>query len=196
MQKGNKTKEYIIATSAELFNIHGYSGCSINHIMNATGLKKGGVYNHFNNKDEIAIAAFEYSFNEVLKRFKTKLAPCKNNHQKIVAIIETFKSFALQPVVKGGCPIFNTAMDTMDTHPTLIKKAKEGINTLIKYVEIKIEEGKIDGEFSPQLNAQNFALFLVSSMEGALIISRAQKSTIALDNAAQILIHQLEENLQ
>jgi TetR/AcrR family transcriptional repressor of nem operon len=27
-------------------------------LMAATGLKKGGIYNHFRNKDDIALAAF------------------------------------------------------------------------------------------------------------------------------------------
>ena len=73
MNKGLETRELIIERSAELFNTLGYNGCSLNEIMDATHLKKGGIYNHFKNKDEIALAAFEYSYTKVLKRFKTYL---------------------------------------------------------------------------------------------------------------------------
>ena len=44
MQKGETTRELIITTSAELFNTKGYNGSSMSDIMEATGLKKGGIY--------------------------------------------------------------------------------------------------------------------------------------------------------
>lgn len=42
MQKGEQTRRNIVLKSAELFNQKGYAGCSMNDIMEATGLKKGG----------------------------------------------------------------------------------------------------------------------------------------------------------
>ena len=49
MNKGEETRSLIIEKSAELFNTLGYNGCSLNEIMEATQLKKGGIYNHFKN---------------------------------------------------------------------------------------------------------------------------------------------------
>ena len=65
MNKGQSTREMIIEKSAELFNTRGYAGCSLSDIMAATGLKKGGIYNHFRNKDEISLEAFKFSFAQV-----------------------------------------------------------------------------------------------------------------------------------
>jgi TetR/AcrR family transcriptional repressor of nem operon len=36
----------------------GYSGTSMSDITAATGLTKGSIYGNFENKDEVAIAAF------------------------------------------------------------------------------------------------------------------------------------------
>jgi len=68
------TRHKIIEESARLFNMRGYHGCSLQDIMDATNLKKGGIYNYFSTKDEIAYAAFDYSFNLVLARFTEALA--------------------------------------------------------------------------------------------------------------------------
>ncbi|MBD77768.1 MAG: TetR family transcriptional regulator [Crocinitomicaceae bacterium] len=195
MNKGEETREMIIKRSAELFNTLGYNGCSLNEIMEATQLKKGGIYNHFKNKDDIALAAFEYSYSEVLKRFKHYLSKESTSYNKILAIIEVFYSFGANPVVSGGCPIFNTAIDATDVHPELRKRAQDGINTLVKYVEIKIEEGKIEGEFRNSAKAPEFALLLVSTLEGALMISRVNDNTKALRTAADLMKTYLKQNI-
>ena len=187
MQKGEATRELIIRTSSELFNTRGYYGSSMSDIMEATGLKKGGIYNHFENKDEIAFAAFDRSYSLVLKRFKEKLAACDNSEEKLRAMIEVFQSLLTNPIVKGGCPIFNTAVDSVDVHPKLQKKAKDSVNTLLKYVEIKVEEGKIENEFKASISAADFALLLVSTMEGAMMVSRVNGNHVAIKITAGIM---------
>ena len=195
MNKGEETRSLIIEKSAELFNTLGYNGCSLNEIMEATQLKKGGIYNHFKNKDEIAMAAFEYSYSKVIKRFKEHIMKESSSYNKLLAIIEVFYSFGANPVVKGGCPIFNTAVDATDSHPILRKRAQEAINTLLKYVEIKIEEGKIEGEFKSNAKAPETSLLLVSAMEGALMVSRVNDSTRTLRTAADLMKTYLKQNI-
>ncbi|MGM0878706.1 MAG: TetR/AcrR family transcriptional regulator, partial [Bacillota bacterium] len=50
MNKGERTKKFIIEQSSSLFNTNGYKSTSISKIMEATGLKKGGIYRHFDSK--------------------------------------------------------------------------------------------------------------------------------------------------
>ena len=45
--------------AAPIFNQHGYEGSSLNDLMEATGLKKGGIYRHFASKEELAAEAFD-----------------------------------------------------------------------------------------------------------------------------------------
>ena len=195
VQKGENTRELIITTSAELFNTKGYNGSSMSDIMEATGLKKGGIYNHFKNKDEIAYAAFDRSYSLVLKRLKDKLALCESSQEKLRAIIEVFQSLLIDPIVKGGCPIFNTAVDAVDVHPKLQQRAKDSVNTLLKYVEIKVEEGKIENEFKTTVDASEFALLLVSSMEGAIMVSRVNGNHHALKSTAAMMNNYITSQL-
>jgi TetR/AcrR family transcriptional repressor of nem operon len=62
MTKAEKTKAFIIERSAPLFNSKGYSGTSMNDLMEITGLTKGSIYGNFENKDEVALAAFRLQF--------------------------------------------------------------------------------------------------------------------------------------
>ncbi len=188
------TKEHIIQQSAALFNTKGYNGCSLQDIMEATGLKKGGIYNHFKNKDEIAFEAFDYSFNLVIDRFKEGLVNCNSSFEKILGIISVFESFHLNPVITGGCPIFNTAVDSTGIHPSLTEKARSAINQLKRYVEIKIDEGIDSGEFSAHIKSEELSTLILSSMEGALIMARVNNDTGPVQTVVKNLKNQMKAN--
>ena len=64
MTKGEQTRKKIVAAAAPIFNQRGYEGSSLNDLMDATGLKKGGIYRHFSSKEELAAEAFDYTWNE------------------------------------------------------------------------------------------------------------------------------------
>ncbi|NTU83365.1 MAG: TetR/AcrR family transcriptional regulator, partial [Chloroflexales bacterium] len=61
MAKGEQTKQRIVAQAASVFNTLGYSGTSMRDLTRATGLEKGGIYNHFPSKEALALAAFDYA---------------------------------------------------------------------------------------------------------------------------------------
>jgi len=62
MTKGEQTRRKIVEAAAPIFNQHGYEGSSLNALMEATGLKKGGIYRHFASKEELAAEAFDYTW--------------------------------------------------------------------------------------------------------------------------------------
>ncbi len=189
------TKEHIIQKSAALFNTKGYNGCSLHDIMDATGLKKGGIYNHFTTKDEIAFESFDYSFDLVKLRFKVALSKSKNSYEKIMAIIDVFASFYNNPVTAGGCPIFNTAVDSSGIHPSLTEKARTAINHLKRYIEIKIDEGIESGEFIPGLKSEEISTLILISMEGALIMARVNNDPGPVQTAVKHLTQVINDKI-
>ena len=194
MTKGLDTREKIISKSAELFNVHGYHGCSLSDIMEATNLKKGGIYNHFRNKDEIAVEAFNYSFQKILRQFRKRLDYDTTPTAKLNSIIEVYAELASIPGMKGGCPIFNTVVDASNTHPLLKQKARDAINSLKKYIEIKIREGIASGEFRKDADRNDLATLLIITMEGAIIMSRVDGQS-CIDVAVKSLKMYLKEKI-
>ena len=62
LTKGERTRASIVREAAELFNTHGFAGTSLSDVLAATGLEKGGLYNHFpGGKVELAEAALTYA---------------------------------------------------------------------------------------------------------------------------------------
>src|SRR6195256_6799324 len=64
--KGEQTRRDIVQKAAPLFNQKGYEGTSLSDLMDATGLQKGGIYRHFASKEELALEAFDYSWQKAV----------------------------------------------------------------------------------------------------------------------------------
>lgn len=52
--KGEQTREHILATAESLILQRGYSGTSIDEIINEAGITKGGFFYHFKGKNDLA----------------------------------------------------------------------------------------------------------------------------------------------
>lgn len=195
MSKGKNTRDSIIAQAAELFNLYGYHGTSMAHIMKATGLKKGGIYNHFSGKDEIALASFDYSFGLIFRRFRSYLDGCDTTRDKLFAILSVYESLHTEPIMHGGCPIANTAVDATDTFPALKSKAIASVRSLQDYIEYKINAGKETGEVKESANGHETAKLLMFTMEGALLMARMHAERAPLDTAMNFLKEHLNQTV-
>ena len=67
MHKGELTRQRIVELAAPIFNQRGFAGCSMQDVMDATGLEKGGLYRHFSSKEELAAEAFRFAVQNSVK---------------------------------------------------------------------------------------------------------------------------------
>ena len=61
LRKGEVTRRLILERAAPVFNKRGYAGASMSELVEATGIEKGGIYNHFGSKEELAVDALAIS---------------------------------------------------------------------------------------------------------------------------------------
>jgi AcrR family transcriptional regulator len=161
--EGAKTREHIIRQAAELFNRLGYAGASMNDIMRATGLKKGGIYNHFESKEQLALEAFEYAYHLVTDYFTQSLQNRKNAVERLFLILELFKAYAEKPILAGGCPILNTAIEADDTNPPLKALVREAMSELHELIYRICEKGVERGQLA--------ATIFLATLEGAVLLT-------------------------
>lgn len=66
--KGDRTRAALIEAAYQLFNNKGYHATSMRNIADAAGLALGGIYNHFQSKEDIFVAMLmeRHPFLEIL----------------------------------------------------------------------------------------------------------------------------------
>jgi len=159
-------------------------------LMEATGLEKGGIYRHFRSKEELAIEAFDYASQETMRRRLIELEKCPDSVDKLKALISSF--ITRTAAIPGGCPLFNAAVDADDGNPLLRDRAKKAIRRWVKALETTIRKGIDAKEIRPEVKPRQLAVLLISTLEGALVLSRLEKNNEPMMAVRAHLEHHLE----
>lgn len=173
MSKAKKTKRYIVEKTANIFNKRGFVGTSLSDLTNATNLTKGSIYGNFNNKQEVAVAAFNYNYQNLIKRFAAKLSEKKTYKEKLHSFLEVYEEIYSELMNAGGCPILNNAVDADDTNPELNSlsiRAFKDWNFNIKNI---ILSGKATNEIDETIDEESYADLFILTIEGSLVLSKA-----------------------
>lgn len=191
MRKGERTRQEIIRKAAPIFNQKGYEGAALSDLMAATGLEKGGIYRHFDSKQQLAAEAFDFAWNLALDSRFDGTPTISNTVDRLEQIVRNFWD-RRAGLVPGGCPLLNTAIDSDDGNPQLREKARRALGAWLDRLESIIEEGKRRREIRGDIDSAELATLIVSTLEGSLMVSRLQRRDEARDCAR----HHLEEYLE
>ena len=170
--KGQRTRAGIVERSAPVFNTKGFFGASMGDLVRATGLGKGGIYNHFSGKEELALEAFDYSVAIMRERFSRALEGRASALEKLFAVVDVLGSLADDPPVAGGCPVLNTAIESDDAHPALKERAAVASTEWLRLVGSLVREGVGSGELRPDVDARATASVVVAALEGAVMLGK------------------------
>jgi TetR/AcrR family transcriptional regulator, transcriptional repressor for nem operon len=193
MTKGEQTKRKIVEAAAPIFNKQGYAGSSLNDLMEATGLKKGGIYRHFSTKEELAAEAFDYTWESVWNARLLHVDEKATGIEKLKQLIANFVE--LRSPVAGGCPILNTATDADDGNPLLRARATKALRSWLSRLQVIVEQAQKRGETRSGIDPKAVATLIVASLEGALMMSRLQRNDEALRHVQSHLNRYLENEV-
>jgi len=172
MTKGERTRQLIVERAMPLFNTRGYAGASISDIVRETGLEKGGIYNHFDSKEAIALAAFEYAVGLVEALFREVLVGKERADERLAAIVGVYTNLADGSLLPGGCPILNTAVEADDTQPQLRDRARAAMSDCLRLIGATVKDGIARGELRPETDPRTVATVITATLEGAVVLTR------------------------
>lgn len=185
--KSERTRQFIIEKTAPVFNEKGYAGTSMTDLTAVTGLTKGSIYGNFENKDEVAVAAFDHNFSLVIGFIKTRMELKDTIVEKLLVYPEVYGNFLAIPFLKAGCPLLNTSTEADDTHPQLREKASNALKFWKSSVERLLTKGIETGEIKTQTNTSEFAAILMSLVEGAVMQAKVTGQDAELKSSMNFL---------
>lgn len=183
MRKGEQTKEYILQKAAQLFNKRGYYGASMSDIMAVTGMEKGGIYNHFKSKDDLALQAYEYSVDLMRQAFAEAIKGKYHAVDRLQAVVAVFQKIPSGSPLEGGCPVVNTAVHAGNTHPQLQNCARATMIEWQEFIMRIVQSGISRGQLKPETYAEMVTTLLISTLEGAIMLTQLHQDNSYMDRA-------------
>lgn len=195
MTKGEETRREIVEKAAPLFNQKGFEGTSMSDLMRVTGLQKGGIYRHFASKEELAGEAFDYAWQKAVERRLEGVEEAADAVERLKKMIDNFVDIRTG-LVAGGCPLMNTAVEADDGNPVLRARARGALSGWMARLAKAAEDGIVKREIDARVDAKALGQLIISTLEGALLISRLENDRKPLDQARRHLHQHLESNVR
>jgi len=190
--KGEQTRRRIVEVAAPVFNRRGYVGASMRDLVDATGLEKGGIYNHFGSKEQLALEAYDHAMSLVERSLARSQEAPATGYERLVRIVRTFAAGVRRPVIEGGCPIMNTAIEADDTYPELRDRARRSMNDWHRLIGRRVKDGVADGSIAAGTDPYRLASVMTAALEGGQMLARLFDDPSHMDRVAEHLEAHLE----
>jgi len=181
MTKADKTRQHILEKTAPLFNRKGFHGTSLTELTAATGLTKGALYGNFQDKEEMALEAFQYSITKVREVVNQELSGALTCKEQLIALLGFYSNYVFSPPIPGGCPLLNTAIEVDDHRTSMRRVLVKELHHTIGFIENLLQRGMEKNEFRQDIDPAGIAYILFCAIEGALMFSRAERSREPMD---------------
>ncbi|MDO3625754.1 TetR/AcrR family transcriptional regulator [Mucilaginibacter sp. BT774] len=175
LTKAERTKQFILETAAPIFNRKGISGANIDDVLDATQLTKGCLYGHFENKEDLALQVVDYMLHNNAEKLMMNISRGKTAKAKVFAYLDYYKD-PLETNIKGGCPVFNMAVEADDNNPAIKEKIAGVLRQGQELFVSILNQGIKDGEFTDKLDAAGYAFKAVAAVEGAVVLCRVMNT--------------------
>lgn len=177
------TRQKMIQATAELLQVQGYHATGLSQIIQLSDTPKGSLYYHFpDGKQELAAAAVQQA-GEAIQLLITHAAQSAETSAVAVEIVITALSAALERSdFQKGCPVATLALETAATNDYLQQTCRDIYRAWQQpLVERLQQEGWSAAE------SQQLAQFVFAAIEGALLLSRTERSTKPMETTMQLL---------
>ncbi|HEX9830458.1 MAG TPA: TetR/AcrR family transcriptional regulator [Thermodesulfobacteriota bacterium] len=189
-----KNRDKIMEVASELFHKKGYRQTSVDDILAASGASKSNFYYHFKTKEDLALSILDMRIrqfeSEVISTTlgENSLSP-KNRLLKLYDRVTTFHR---RLKCSRGCPFGNLAIEMSDVNEKFRGRLAAFFKRWEKGIETCIVEGIEKGEFRSDINPSCTAGFILSQLEGAIMMVKTYKTITPLVTGTQTALKLLE----
>jgi AcrR family transcriptional regulator len=168
----------MIQSAALLFRERGIDGTAFAAVLDHSGAPRGSVYHHFpGGKQQLAEETTRYAGDFLAAGITTAL----DDHDPVAAvgtIIDTWIAIVRDSDYEAGCPIVAAALEG-----NRAPSARDAAGSAFAKWE-QILSDAITRQGVPSDRAQRLATLIITSVEGAIVLARAQRTTTPLERVA------------
>lgn len=171
----NLAKQHILETAARLFEQQGYHATGLNEIIRESNTPKGSLYYYFpQGKEQIGAETALWAGEQISKRIREGLSQAEQPAQAVRILTLGIANAVEQSNFSAGGPLMMLAAETATR--------SERINAACRKAYRQMQDA-----LAERLGDDNLAGFVLTTLEGAILLSRVQHSGDALRHAAEYL---------
>ncbi|MCH7923752.1 MAG: TetR family transcriptional regulator C-terminal domain-containing protein [Nitrospinae bacterium] len=187
------TKERILREAQRLIHTNGFRATSVDAIAKASGVKKANVFYYFPNKEELGL--------ELLDRMATLalthiLTPTFDNDrhptEQLRDYLKLVRRHMEESYCAGGCPLGNLALEMADVNEAFRTRLTQFFEAWESVIEGVLQRGRDSGLYRETMDPRATASFIVSALEGAILLAKTKRDPEVLAHAESHLVHLLE----
>jgi TetR/AcrR family transcriptional regulator, lmrAB and yxaGH operons repressor len=180
MPRKTDSKERMVAAARRLFRERGYLGTALSDVVTESAAPRGSIYFHFpGGKEELAGEVVLLHASNGIAHINRAAAATRTAAQLIAALIGHERDQLVSSNYREGCAVAPIVLESTPASDQLSDATRRAFQDLITTLAARLTEKGIPHEKAVQL-----ATNVWSSVEGALIVSRALRSPEPFDLAS------------
>ena len=181
-------REKILTEGLRVVHERGFAGASVRDIVQAAGVPQGSFTNHFASKEAFGLEVLDLYFARGCELMRETL---RNDAlpplQRLGAYIDATKDRLNKNGMRSGCLYGNFTAEASDHSEILRQRLVEIFAEVQASVAYCLRAAKEAGELSSSLDCDEIAAFIVSSLQGANLLAKAERSPVPVERFKQIL---------
>jgi TetR/AcrR family transcriptional repressor of lmrAB and yxaGH operons len=174
------TRTRMIETTARLLQHRGYHGTALSDILAESSAPRGSLYFHFpGGKDQLVIEATRGAIEEATQALRDALAKARTPAQGVRAYAEAAAHIMQESDYTFGCPVAPVILDAAAGLAELAALCRQAFEEWTALLRASFIEAGV-----PSRRAQTLAVFVVSAIEGALVMARGYRDCGPLTTVA------------
>ena len=178
----SETRARMVAGAARLLAERGLQETSFSEVLELTGAPRGSIYHHFpGGKDQLVGSAVDLAGANAIALIDRSAG--KPAHEVATDFIGLWREVLVRSQYRVGCSVLAVTIAT-DSDDLL-----EHASTVFRTWRARLAELLTEGGLKPA-DAARFAAILIAGTEGAVVLSRAEKSMEPFELVAEQLSSQ------
>lgn len=191
--KSQETRNKILIAAFNEIYQRGFQAASISRILKNTGITKGALYHHFDNKQELGYSVLDEVISNTIRA--TWIDPLKNTDDPITTlktIISSSSKEITQADVSLGCPLNNLAQEMSAIDEGFKNRISDLYSEWQSALEAACDKGKIAGNVDDTIDSREISLLFIASLQGCMGFAKSVQSLETLMSCGQGLIDRIE----
>ena len=185
-------KEKLLSDGLRLVHERGFGASSVRDITQAAGVPQGSFTNHFASKEAFGL--------EVLERYREMTsanvrATLRNDRlpplRRLRAWIDGQLDYLRKDEMRRGCLYGNLSAEASETSDAIRFRVASVFAENQASVAYCLQAAVDAGELASDADVQELAGFIVSSLQGAILVAKAQRNPIPVERFQRILFERL-----